>query len=100
MINDSHRSHDQRRLLSSYMIFVHLLLEEFQISLNGIQAFLLRDIIHAILRILSTCSSGSSNSVEGKFKLTLLCDLMNYVCNTTMTVCPEVRLSVIITIYN
>ena len=94
MIDDSHRSHDQRRLLTSYKIFVHLLLQEFQTSLYGIQTFLLRDIIHAILRILATCSSGNSGSVEDKLKLTLLCDLMKDVCSIAITVCPEVRSSV------
>ena len=94
MIDDSHRSHDQRRLLTSYKIFVHLLLQEFQTSLYGIQTFLLRDIIYAILRILPTCSSGNSGSVEEKLKLTLLCDLMNDVCNVAITVCPEVRSSI------
>ena len=94
MIDDSHRSHDQRRLLTSYKIFVHLLLQEFQTSLYGIQTFLLRDIIYAILRILATCSSGNNGSVEDKLKLTLLCDLMKDVCNVAITVCPEVRSSV------
>lgn len=91
MIDASHRSHDQRRLLTSYMIFVHLLLQEFQTSLSGIQAFLLRDIIHAILRILACCSNAKSNSAEDKLKLTLLCDLLGDVCNTAIAVCPEVR---------
>ena len=94
MIDDSHRSHDQRRLLTSYKIFVHLLMQEFQTSLYGMQTFLLRDIIYAILRILATCNSGNSGSVEDKLKLTLLCDLMKDVCNVAITVCPEVRLSV------
>lgn len=91
MIDSSHRSCDQRRLLTSYMIFVHLLLQEFQTSLSRIQAFLLRDIIHAILRILTSCSNSNNSSTEDKLKLTLLCDLLSDVCNTAITVCPEVR---------
>jgi len=96
MIDASHRSHDQRRLLISYMIFVHLLLREFKISLTGVQAFLLRDIIHAVLRILVSCNDINSESAEDRLKLNLLCDLLNDVCNTAVTVCPEVSLSVTI----
>ena len=90
MIDASHRSHDQRRLLTSYTLLVRLLLQEFQTSLIGIQSFLLRDIIHAVLRILASCNDDSSSSTEDKLKLTLLCDLLNDVCNTAIAVRPEV----------
>lgn len=99
MIDASHHSHDQRRLLTSYTIFVHLLLKEFQTSLSGIQAFLLRDTVHAALRILVTCKNGNNSSTEeGKLKLILLCDLLNDVCNTAIAVCPDVSLYVSIQI--
>ena len=91
MIDASHRSHDQRRLLTSYALLVHLLLQEFHTSLTTIQTFLLRDIIYAVLRILASCNIDSSMSAEDKLKLTLLCDLLNDVCNTAIAVCPEVR---------
>ena len=73
------------------MTFVHLLLRELQTSLSGMQAFLLRDIIHGILRILASCSNGNSNLEGERLKLTLLCDLLNDVCNTAVAICPEVR---------
>ena len=97
MIDASHRSHDQRRLLTSYTLLVHLLLQDFHTSLTEIQSFLLRDIIYAVLRILASCNNDNySNSTEDKLKLTLLCDLLNDVCNTAIAICPEVRSSCIL----
>ena len=88
MIDASHQAHEQRRLLKSYKLLIQLLLEELQTSLAGIQAFLLRDIIYAILRILASFSNVKG---DNNLRLILLCDLLNDVCNTATAVCPEVR---------
>ena len=98
MIDASHQSHNQRRLLTSYSLLVHLLLQEFHTSLTGMQSFLLRDIIYAVLRTLGSCNNDNGISTGDKIKLTLLCDLLNDVCNTAIAVCPEVRSSCILCI--
>jgi len=92
MIDASCRSHEQRRLLAAYVLFVQQLLPEFDTSLKGQQAFLLRDIIHTGLRTISSVMKNCSKSVcnDDELKLVLLCDLLHDVCNTAVTSCIEV----------
>jgi len=92
MIDASCRSHEERRLLAAYALFVHQLLPEFGTSLKGQQAFLLRDIVHTSLRTISSIMKKCSKSVcnDNELKLVLLCDLLNDVCNTAITNCIEV----------
>ena len=92
MIDASCRSHEQRRLLAAYVLFVHQLLPEFDTSLKGQQAFLLRDIIHASLRAISSVIKKCNKSVciDDELKLVLLCDLLSDVCNVTISTCIEV----------
>ena len=94
MIDASHQTHEQRRLLKSYKLLIQLLLEEFHTSLAGMQAFLLRDIIYAILRILASFSNVKGGVSDNKLISTLLCDVLNDVCSTAIAICPEVRSSV------
>jgi len=89
MIDASCRSHEQRRLLAAYVLFVHQMLPEFGTSLKGQQGFLLRDVIHTSLRTMSSVMKKCVGQDDG-LKLLLLCDLLNDVCNAAITTCVEV----------
>ena len=81
----THRSFEKRRYLLAYHLFVKLVCRELEIDLENTRSFIIMDIVHTVVRILS--QEDSDGLVKKLFPL--CCDTLEMVCKTSLESCPE-----------
>lgn len=86
-IQSTHRSFEKRRYLLAYHLFVKLVCQELSSDLDNTRSFIVMDIIHTIVRILSGKEKGKAGSVRELFALG--CDTLGILCRATLQSCPE-----------
>lgn len=92
----THRSFRWRQLLQSYALFVVLVSQELGEGLEGITPFVIMDIIHTMVRILSRKSQGRGGGErgggsEGACVVSLCLHILTTLCKATLEACPEVH---------
>ena len=88
-IESTHRPFEKRRLFLAYCLFVHLICKELRDSQEGIQAFVVMDTIHTVVRIL-TKPEGKEREEVLKELFAPCCDLLLTICQATVEACPKV----------
>lgn len=105
-LEEAHIFHKQRSFLAMYRVFVLLLLQDLSNGLAGTWAFVVRDIIYTLIRIIGNTSSKNNATktctIEGEARdgrleivvdcdlFTTSCDLLYQVCKVAMSCCPQV----------
>lgn len=89
-IQNTHRQFEKRRYLLGYHLFVKLVCQEFGCGLDDTRSFIVMDIIHTLIRILSAGEKEDASRGSSKRELfALCCDTLEVICKTTLEFCPD-----------
>ena len=88
-IEAAHRPFQKRRLFLAYSFFVSLVCKELGEGLEGTQAFVLRDIVHTVVRVLAVPEEKEREGVVREL-FAPCCDTLLAVCKAAMESCPQV----------
>ena len=88
-IESTHRPFEKRRLFLAYCLFVRLSCKELRDGQEGIQAHVVIDTIHTVVRIL-TKPEGKEREGVLKDLFAPCCDLLLTICQATLEACPKV----------
>ena len=97
----THRPFRRRQLLQSYALFVSLVSRELGQGLEGITPFVVMDIIHTIVRVLSREAQGMEDGGRAGERspevgvVSLCFHVLTTLCKATLEACPEVRIAVL-----
>ena len=88
-IQTTHRSFEKRRYLLAYHLFVKLVCQELTSKLDNTRSFIIMDIVHTIVRILSSREEKEGRGSLVRELFALGCDSLELVCKATLQSCPE-----------
>ena len=101
-LEEAHAFHKRRSCLAMYRVFVLLLLQDLPQGLAGTWAFVVRDIVYTLIRIISTQNSKNILKIDGVVRdgemnvlldddlFTASCELLYQVGKVALSCCHQV----------